>query len=65
MNYVKKIISNAPGKIEDGDKHPIRQGFQIMESILNSTGVDLALEAEVKACAQDVLDLLFQRLTDN
>ena len=43
MNYIKKIIMNAPGKIEDGDKHPIRQGFEMMESLLNNIGVDSSL----------------------
>ena len=37
----------------------------MMESLLNNTGIEPSLEAEVKTCAQDVLDLLFQRLTDN
>ena len=36
-----------------------------MESILNNVGLDGSLEAEARACAQDVLDILFIRLTDN
>ena len=65
MGYVKNMIRGAEGKIEDGDKHPIRQGFELMESILNNVGLDGGLEAEARACAQDVLDILFIRLTDN
>ena len=39
MGYVRKVIQQAPGKIEDGDKHPIRQCFELLEALLASTGL--------------------------
>lgn len=36
-----------------------------MDAILSSSGCDMALEAETKVCALDLLDMLFIRLTDN
>lgn len=65
MSYVKKVVFNAPGKIEDGEKHPIRQGFELMESIIQNSGKDIALQAECLTCAQGTLELLFLRLTNN
>lgn len=65
MTYIKKIISLAPGKIEDGEKHPIRQAFDLMISILDHTELGMILEADAKVCGQEALDLLYLRLTDN
>jgi hypothetical protein len=64
-NYVNQGLSKCSGKIEDGDKNPYRQIFEMLIVYVN-TGVNTIVDSEAKLCAQEALDILLkQRLVSN